>query len=100
MNHLFRAVSLIEGLSLLFLLCVAVPVRYWLGNHDIVWYAGWTHGLLFLTYLAMTPLAAHHNRWSVGYWLMSMLYGVMPFGFLLLERRLRKAAMAPAAQAA
>ncbi|WP_406672065.1 DUF3817 domain-containing protein, partial [Natronospira sp.] len=44
----FRLVSMIEGLSLLTLLFVAMPLRTYADMPLAVTYAGWIHGILYL----------------------------------------------------
>ena len=88
---LFRLVSLIEGFSLLILLFVAVPLRYYAGLHGPVWYVGWTHGLLFLTYGAFALVISHMREWSVLRWMTTFLLGAVPFGFLIVDAQLKRA---------
>lgn len=92
---LFRLVSLVEGVSLLILLLVAVPLRYYGGLHGPVWYVGWTHGLLFLTYGGFALVISHLREWSVLRWLAIFLLGAVPFGFLIVDGQLKRA-MRPA----
>ncbi len=86
----FRLVSLVEGASLLVLLSGAVPLRYYGGLHGPVWYAGWTHGLLFLTYGGFALAISHLREWSVLRWLAIFLLGAVPFGFLVVDAQLRR----------
>ena len=88
---LFRLISLIEGASLLILLLVAVPLRVYAGLHEPVWYVGWTHGLLFLTYGAFALVISHRREWSILRWLVTFLLGAVPFGFLVVDGQLRRA---------
>ena len=88
---LFRLISLIEGLSLLLLLFVAVPLRLYGGLHDPVWYVGWTHGLLFLAYGAFALAISHLREWSILRWLVTFLLGAVPFGFLVVDAQLKRA---------
>lgn len=85
----FRLLSLIEGLSLLVLLFVAMPAKYGFG-HDFVWPVGMTHGVLWLAYVVMSLLVSHLRKWSVVAWLLALLCSVLPFGFVLLDRRLKR----------
>lgn len=89
--RLFRLVSLVEGLSLLVLLGIAVPLRVYAGMHEVVWYAGWTHGLLFLTYGGFALVISHLRDWSIIRWLATFLLGAVPFGFLVVDAQLRRA---------
>jgi integral membrane protein len=85
----FRLLSLIEGLSLLVLLFVAMPAKYQFG-HDFVWPVGMTHGVLWMAYVLASLLVSHLLKWSVGAWLLALLSSVVPFGFVLLDRRLKR----------
>ena len=87
----FRMLSVIEGLSLLTLLLVAMPLRYYAGMHDAVYYVGWTHGILFLIYGAGALVASHKQGWSVPYWLFIFFLGAVPFGFLVVDYQLKRA---------
>ena len=89
----FRMLSLVEGLSLITLLFIAMPARYQLGI-DFVWPVGMAHGLLWLAYVAFSLVVSHLQRWSVWLWLLALLCSVLPFGFLLLDRRLKPEAVA------
>lgn len=85
----FRLLSLVEGLSLLTLLFIAMPARYQLG-YDFVWPVGMTHGVLWLSYVVLSLVVSHQRRWSVGYWLLVLLASVLPFAFLWLDRRFKR----------
>jgi integral membrane protein len=88
---LFRLVSLIEGFSFLILLFVAMPLRAYMGLAEVVYYVGWIHGILFLAYGALSLAVSHLQRWSIAYWFLVLLLGMVPFGFLVVERHLRRA---------
>ena len=89
MLKFFRLLSVIEGLSLITLLFIAMPLRYQFGT-DFVWPVGMTHGLLWLLYFVASLAVSHVRRWSVPVWLLSLLCSVLPFGFVLLDRRLKR----------
>lgn len=96
----FRLLSLIEGLSLITLLLIAMPARNYFGI-DFVWPVGMAHGLLWIAYVLMSLVVSHLQRWSVLVWLLALVCSVLPFGFLLMDRRLKpESAMAPALEAA
>lgn len=85
----FRLLSLVEGLSLITLLFIAMPARYQFGV-DFVWLVGMAHGLLWLAYVAFSLVVSHLQRWSLWLWLLALLCSVLPFGFLLLDWRLKR----------
>jgi integral membrane protein len=96
MLKFFRLLSLVEGLSLIVLLFIAMPAKYRFG-HDFVWPVGMTHGVLWMAYVLASMLVSHLLRWSVLAWLLALVSSVVPFGFVLLDRRLKREADAAAA---
>ena len=86
----FRLLSLIEGLSLLVLLLIAMPLKYQLGYDLAVFYAGMTHGLLWFSYFAMSLLVSHSRKWSVAFWLLVLAASVTPFACFILDRKLKE----------
>lgn len=93
MLKFFRLLSLIEGLSLITLLFIAMPFRYQFGI-DFVWPVGMSHGVLWLLFFVGSLAVSHVRRWSVPVWLLSLLCSVLPFGFVYLDRRLKRELMA------
>jgi|SRR5690554_3600338 len=93
MIPLFSKISLLEGLSLLLLLFVAMPLKYLLGMAQVVSIVGMVHGILFLIYLAFSLIAAHKAKWSLFFYLWALLCAVIPFGFIALNRHLKEDAM-------
>jgi integral membrane protein len=88
MNY-FKLLSRIEGASLLVLLFIAMPAKYQFGISEVVFYAGITHGSLFLAYMAGSLAVSHHQNWSILRWLSVFLAGVIPFGFLVVDKKLQ-----------
>lgn len=84
-----RGVGLIEGISALVLFFVAMPLKYAAGFPQAVFYIGWIHGVLFISYAVVT-LAA----WGLGH-LTAKLVGlaaiaaIVPFGPFVLDKRLK-----------
>lgn len=90
MLKFFRKFSMVEGISLLVLLFIAMPAKYKFGYANIVPVVGWMHGLLWITYLILTLLISHKRGWSVGFCLLILFVSVTPFVFLFLDRKLIK----------
>lgn len=86
----FRFISVIEGLSLMALLFIAMPAKYYFDTPALMPYVGMTHGLLWMLYVITSLNVSHHQKWSVFYWLGVLVLSVLPCGFLLLEWLLRK----------
>ena len=89
MLKFFRMFSLIEGLSLVTLLFIAMPAKYQLG-YDFVWPVGMTHGILWLIYIALSLLVSHKQGWSVLFWLMVLVASITPFACFFLDRKLKQ----------
>ena len=85
----FRILSLIEGLSLLALLFVAMPAKYQFG-YDFVFPVGMTHGVLWIGYVVLSLAVSHQQRWSVMKWLMALGASVIPFACILIDKRLKR----------
>jgi integral membrane protein len=75
-----RLVGLLEGISFLVLLLIAMPLKYAAGQPLAVRYVGMAHGVLFLLYLlALVPVALDH-RWSWKTVALAVLASVLPAG--------------------
>lgn len=89
MIKIFRATSLIEGLSLLLLLFVAMPAKYVFGYYELVPIFGIIHGVLWLTYFFMSLAVSHQKQWSVIFWVATLFASVIPFACFILDRKLQ-----------
>jgi integral membrane protein len=48
------------------------------------------HGVLWLAYVLTSLVVSHLQRWSVLVWFGALVSSVVPFGFVLLDRRLKR----------
>ncbi|MCF6219383.1 MAG: DUF3817 domain-containing protein [Gammaproteobacteria bacterium] len=87
---IFRLISFVEGISLIVLLGVAMPLKYQFGIDSAVFYAGITHGTLFLIYMVASLSISHQQGWSIIKWLAIFLAGIFPFGFLIVDSVLKQ----------
>ena len=85
----FRMLSLIEGLSLITLLFIAMPAKYQFG-YNFVWQAGMTHGMLWLAYVTLSLPVSHKQKWSVMYWMMVLFASIVPFACFFLDGKLKQ----------
>jgi integral membrane protein len=86
----FRTVALLEGLSFLALLFIAMPLKYLAGLPLAVRVVGMAHGLLFILYVLALVEVTVDRRWSPGQVLGAFGASLVPFGNFLLERQLRR----------
>jgi integral membrane protein len=81
----FRLLSFLEGLSFLFLLGVAVPLKYFGNMPEATKVPGMVHGLLFIAYIIYLIMAKMEMKWSIKVTLLLFLASIFPFGFLIAE---------------
>ena len=96
----FELVAFVEGLSLLILLGVAMPLKYLAGLPLATSVAGLLHGLAFLAYAVVAIDAFATRHWPARTLALGMLAAVLPFGTCVFVSRLRRAeaALEPAAR--
>ena len=90
MLNTFRKISLIEGVSLITLLLIAMPAKYQFAYFDIVWQVGMIHGVLWLVYVAFSLPVSHKQGWSVIFWMLVLLASVIPFACFFLDSKLKQ----------
>ncbi len=90
---LFRAVSLVEGVSWLLLLFVAMPLKYGLGRPEAVALLGRVHGALFVAFLLTLGRLALDGTWKPSHLTRAFVASLVPFGAFWLEWRLRNEAV-------
>ena len=93
-----RLLGIVEGLSLLLLITVAVPRKHWYGDPSLVRVLGPLHGLLFLLYLLSTLRIGVEQQWRFAQttWKV-LLASVVPFGTFYVEHKILAPMDKPAA---
>ena len=86
----FRTLGLVEGTSLLVLLFIAMPLKYYADMKIIVPVVGTIHGLLFLGFMFSSLNISHKLNWSILFWLLVFFSSVIPGGTFLMDLKLRK----------
>ena len=85
-----RAIGLIEGISFLLLLFVAMPLKYFASMPIAVRIIGMLHGLLFIAFCITLLHAAVFYRWKVITVIVAFLLSFIPFGTFYLEKVIKK----------
>jgi len=84
-----RIIAFLEGVSLLALVGVAVPVKYMLGDPYWVKVIGPVHGLLFLMFVVNTLSVGVEYGWKFGTTTWKVLVAcVVPFGTFYIDRKI------------
>ena len=81
-----RFFAFLEGVSLLLLVFLAMPLKYLYGHPSIVSYTGMIHGVLFIGYSINLSLVYFTYKWE--FWKMLMAFGLafIPFGTLYADK--------------
>ena len=86
----FLKVGIVEGISFLLLLFVAMPLKYFFEYPLLVKYVGWAHGILFILYIIFLILAADEQNWKFKKIGLGFIASLVPFGPFMFEKRLKK----------
>jgi integral membrane protein len=86
----FRLIALLEGLSFIVLVFIAMPLKYGFDLPLFVKYLGWAHGLLFVIYMILLLQCAVEYSWKISKIALAFFAGLLPFGTFYLENKLRK----------
>lgn len=90
MLNLYRKTALIEGISYLILLFIAMPLKYIFNIPEAVKYFGWIHGLLFIVFAVILLTAAIQYKWSLKRVIIYFIGSVLPFVPFYLDKKLKK----------
>ena len=88
--QVLRHIGLIEGVSFVLLVAVAMPLKYVADLPMAVKVAGWAHGLLFMLLcgaLLWTMVAA---RWAIGRGALVFVAALLPLRPFLIDRRMKR----------
>ncbi|MFS0556552.1 MFS transporter [Brevibacillus sp. 179-C9.3 HS] len=89
--YILRLTGLLDGLSLLVLMGLAMPLKYMWGIDKAVTIVGSIHGAIFCLYALAILYAAIRVKWSLLWSAAALLVAFIPFGNFFLDRKLKKA---------
>ena len=89
MKKFFRILTLLEGISNVLLILVAVPVKYLLDNDFLVKLLGMPHGLLFVAYCIMAIFLSLSGfyKWDNKTLELVLLASIVPFGTFWVDKK-------------
>lgn len=85
-----RTMGFIEGMSLLILLFIAMPLKYWAGLPLAVTIVGSVHGGLFILYLLVLAYAAFSVKWPLKWSAMRLYRRFCPIRKLFVRPRIKE----------
>lgn len=92
-----RLVGMLEGVSFLVLLGVAMPLKYLAGQPQMVRVVGSAHGLLFVLFVMAVVHVAVEMRWPLRRVAAALAAAVLPFGPFVFDAHLRRVSAPTAA---
>lgn len=94
MIHLFktnvgrlRLIGYLEGISLIILVTIAVPMKYFLDQPQLTKTMGPIHGALFLLFVFNTISVAAQFRWNNSLTWKVLLSCLVPFGTFYIDHK-------------
>lgn len=85
MVKFFKIIATLEGISLLFLFLVAMPMKYAYHNETLMRPAGMTHGLLFIGYIILSYMLKEEQNWPSKKFFIVAIASIIPFGTFYIE---------------
>jgi integral membrane protein len=89
--YILRITGLLDGISLLVLLGIAMPLKYIWGIEKSVTIVGSIHGGIFSLYALSILYAAIRVKWNLLWPAAAVIAAFIPFGNFLLDWKLKKA---------
>ena len=83
----FKWVSILEALSFLVLLLIAMPLKYIFDLPQMVQVVGMAHGILFISYLVGAIFIYNLLNWKFNTLLLVVACSVIPFGPFYVEKK-------------
>lgn len=87
-----RILALAEGISLLVLLLIAMPLKYMMDQPEAVQVVGMLHGILFIAYSFVLLYLGLDKSWKLKTMLVSFICAFIPAGTFYADRKYFKPA--------
>ncbi len=85
---ILRMIGLMEGISYLLLLGIAMPLKYFWDMPQFIYSTGMAHGLLFTLYVFFVLFVSYQQKWSLKKCGLALLASVVPFGTFVADQKL------------
>ena len=86
----FRIIALLEGISYILLLGLAVPIKYLANDPQYVKLLGIPHGILFILYIVFAFWLKPEFIWNKRQFIWVILASIIPFGTLYIDNKYLK----------
>ena len=88
--HFLRIVALLEAISYMLLVGIAMPLKYIWGQDKAVSIVGMIHGILFIIFCIALVRATISAKWPFSRAALLFVASLLPFGPFLLDRRMKE----------
>lgn len=85
-----RIIAFAEGISLLMILFISMPLKYIFGLPQANMVIGMLHGLLFILYVLAVIQAKFVLNWSLKNTFLALIASIIPFGTFWADKKLFK----------
>ena len=88
--NLFRIIALLEGVSYILLLFIAVPIKYLFNDSSYVKLLGMPHGILFIAYIFFSIVGKFKYKWGYKDFFIISSASLIPFGTFYVDNKYLK----------
>ena len=81
---------MLEGISYLLLLFIAMPMKYMAGIPEAVKYTGWAHGVLFVLYALLLVQCWQNYNWKFSKAALVFVASLLPFAPFYVDKKLKE----------
>ena len=82
-----RLIALLEGISFLVLLGIAMPLKYYYNQPNAVKSVGMVHGILFIMYLINLVMVHITFKWSISKTFGAFMASLIPLGTFYADKK-------------
>jgi integral membrane protein len=85
---LLRIIGLLEGISYLLLLGIAMPLKYLFKIPAFIYPVGMAHGILFTLFVIFVFIVAFQLKWSLKIIFLALISSLLPLGTFIADRKI------------
>lgn len=85
---LLRIIGLLEGISYLLLLGIAMPLKYIFKIPSFIYPVGLAHGILFTLFVIFAFIVGFQLKWSLKIILLALISSLLPLGTFIADRKI------------
>ena len=90
LKRVFKFVAILEGVSWILLILIAVPIKHLLHNETYVQMLGMPHGILFILYIGLAFKIQKKMKWNNNDMVIIIAGSILPFGTFYVDYKYLK----------